>query len=34
MALDDYRIADEPYYRPVGEEIELFEAAYASRACR
>lgn len=29
--LDDFRIASEPYYRPVGEEIELFEAAYAAR---
>jgi nitric oxide reductase NorQ protein len=31
MALDDYRIAAEPYYRPVGREIALFEAAYLSR---
>lgn len=31
MPLDDYMIADEPYYRPVGNEIALFEAAYASR---
>ena len=29
--LDDYRIASEPYYRPLGAEIALFEAAYASR---
>ena len=30
-ALDDFRIADEPYYRPVGHEVALFEAAHASR---
>jgi nitric oxide reductase NorQ protein len=30
-ALDDFRIADEPYYRPVGHEVALFEAAYRSR---
>ncbi|QEX18110.1 nitric oxide reductase NorQ protein [Hypericibacter terrae] len=29
--LDDYLIADEPYYRPLGNEIALFEAAYAHR---
>ncbi len=26
-----YRIAEEPYYRPVADEIRLFEAAYAVR---
>jgi nitric oxide reductase NorQ protein len=26
-----YRIGREPYYRPVGQEIELYEAAYAAR---
>ena len=26
-----YRIADEPYYRPVGNEVALYEAAYAVR---
>ena len=31
MELDDYRIAKEPYYRPLGEEVRLFEAAYAER---
>ncbi|MBL8584720.1 MAG: CbbQ/NirQ/NorQ/GpvN family protein [Rhizobiaceae bacterium] len=31
MILDAYMIAREPYYRPVGKEIELFEAAYAAR---
>lgn len=29
--LDAYRITREPFYRPVGREIELFEAAYACR---
>lgn len=31
MILSDHYIADEPYYRPVGDEIALFEAAYAMR---
>jgi nitric oxide reductase NorQ protein len=31
IMLDDYLIADEPYYRPLGNEIALFEAAYAHR---
>lgn len=26
-----YRVAEEPFYQPVGEEIALFEAAYAAR---
>jgi len=30
-ALADYRIAREPYYRPVSDELELFEAAHAVR---
>ena len=25
--LDDYRIREQPYYKPVGTEIALFEAA-------
>ncbi len=29
--LDDYRITAEPYYRPAGGEIELYEHAYAHR---
>jgi nitric oxide reductase NorQ protein len=29
--LEDYLIAEEPYYRPLGNEIALFEAAYAHR---
>lgn len=31
MNLNDYRIAQEPYYKPIGNEIALFEAAWASR---
>jgi hypothetical protein len=29
--LDAYRIAKEPFYRSVGGEVGLFEAAYRSR---
>ena len=31
MSLDDYLIREEPYYHPIGQEIALYEAAYASR---
>ncbi len=31
MNLDSYRIAAEPYYRPLGNELALFEAAWAER---
>ncbi len=31
MNLDGYRIDREPYYRPLGNEVALFEAAYADR---
>jgi nitric oxide reductase NorQ protein len=31
MELDAYLIKEEPYYRPIGKEIALFEAAYADR---
>ncbi len=31
MDLDDYRLTDEPYYRSIGREVALFEAAYAAR---
>lgn len=31
MILDAYLISKEPYYRPVDNEIELFEATYAAR---
>lgn len=30
-ALDAYRVAKEPYYRPVADEVELFEAAHSVR---
>src|SRR5205814_8596510 len=30
-AIEEYRIADEPYYLPVDHEIDLFEAAHAAR---
>jgi nitric oxide reductase NorQ protein len=29
--LDAYRVAEQPYYRPVADEVELYEAAYAVR---
>ncbi|WP_374640676.1 CbbQ/NirQ/NorQ/GpvN family protein [Hydrogenophaga sp.] len=29
--LDAYRVAAQPYYRPVADEVELFEAAYSVR---
>src|SRR5450631_4249933 len=29
--IEQYRIGIEPYYRPVGDEVQLFEAAYAER---
>ncbi|CAL1239143.1 CbbQ/NirQ/NorQ/GpvN family protein [Candidatus Methylocalor cossyra] len=28
---EQYRVTREPYYRPVGDEVRLFEAAYAAR---
>jgi nitric oxide reductase NorQ protein len=31
LAVEKYRVADEPYYLPVKQEVELFEAAYAAR---
>ena len=30
-ALDAYRVTNEPYYRPVADEVELYEAAYSVR---
>lgn len=30
-AIQDYLVATEPYYLPVGREVELFEAAHAAR---
>jgi nitric oxide reductase NorQ protein len=29
--VDQYRITKEPYYRPVADEVELYEAAYSVR---
>ena len=29
--IEEYFVEDEPYYLPVGDEIEIFEAAYAQR---
>ncbi|HEX4476751.1 MAG TPA: CbbQ/NirQ/NorQ/GpvN family protein [Polyangiaceae bacterium] len=29
--LDGYRVSHEPYYRAIGDEVALFEAAYAAR---
>ncbi len=31
LASEQYNIAEQPYYRPVGEEVELYEAAYGAR---
>jgi len=31
LAVEKYKVANEPYYLPVGSEVELFEAAYAAR---
>jgi nitric oxide reductase NorQ protein len=31
MDLRDYRIDEEPYYRAIGDEVRLFDAAYADR---
>ena len=29
--IEEYHLEDEPYYVPVGDEIEIFEAAYSER---
>ena len=29
--LDAYRVPEQPYYRPVADEVELYEAAYSVR---
>src|SRR5678815_5532621 len=31
LAVEKYKVAEEPYYLPIGSEVELFEAAYAAR---
>ena len=30
-AVEKYKVADEPFYLPIGNEVELFKAAYAAR---
>ncbi len=30
-AVEQYKVAEEPFYLPVGDEVELFEAAYAAK---
>jgi nitric oxide reductase NorQ protein len=29
--IDQYRVKEQPYYRPVADEVELYQAAYAAR---
>ena len=29
--IDQYRVTTEPYYHPVADEVELYEAAYSVR---
>lgn len=31
LAVEKYKVKDEPFYLPVGNEVELFEAAYAAK---
>src|SRR4029453_5304942 len=31
QAIEEFRVEQEPYYLPVGREVELFEAAHSSR---
>jgi nitric oxide reductase NorQ protein len=31
LAVEKFRVADEPFYLPIGKEVELFEAAYAAK---
>ncbi len=31
LAVEKYKVADEPFYLPVGDEVELFEAAYKAK---
>ena len=31
LAVEKYKVADEPFYLPVGHEVELFEAAYSAK---
>ena len=29
--IEEYTLVDEPFYMPVGDEVELFEAAYSQK---
>ena len=31
LAVEKYKVENEPYYLPVGQEVELFEAAYSAK---
>src|SRR5260370_3888615 len=31
QAIEEYRVAEEPYYLPIGQELGLFEAAHTAR---
>ncbi len=31
LAVEKYKVTEEPFYLPIGREVELFEAAYAAR---
>jgi nitric oxide reductase NorQ protein len=31
LAVEKYKVENEPYYLPIGMEVELFEAAYAGK---
>ena len=31
LAVEKYKVANEPYYLPIGQEVELFEAAYEAK---
>src|SRR5436305_10529515 len=31
LAVEKYKVENEPYYLPIRQEVELFEAAYAAR---
>ena len=31
LAVEKYKVENEPYYLPVGQEVELFEAAYGAK---
>ena len=32
LSLEDYRLAEEPYYRPIRDEVELFERGARTQA--